>query len=194
MDDRPQWHQFLDEHKISIGCAAVGTVLLLSGVFSSGILSKPVKTSSYKAPAQAQAIVIDVSGAVSAPGLYKLTSDSRIADALKAAGGATEQADTGYIAKNLNLAQKVTDGMKLYVPYANESVQVMGVSTKTSVTSGPVSLNNGTLEQLDSLSGVGAVTAQKIIDARPISSVEQLVSKKIISKSVYDKIKDHVSL
>jgi DNA uptake protein ComE-like DNA-binding protein len=179
MDDRPQWHQFLDEHKISIGCAAVGTVLLLSGVFSSGILSKPVKTSSYKAPAQAQAIVIDVSGAVSA---------------LKAAGGATEQADTGYIAKNLNLAQKVTDGMKLYVPYANESVQVMGVSTKTSVTSGPVSLNNGTLEQLDSLSGVGAVTAQKIIDARPISSVEQLVSKKIISKSVYDKIKDHVSL
>ena len=92
------------------------------------------------------------------------------------------------------MAAKLIDGQKVYVPTTSEQVVsgqglVVGQSQN-----GLISINSGTQAELESLPGVGPVTAQKIISLRPYGSVEELLSKKAVSNSVYAKIKDLVSL
>lgn len=208
--------EILNKHKIPIAVALVGLVLLIGGIFSSGILSKTfIKQTKYpeKSLVKPQtSIKVDVSGAVHTPGVYNLPSDSRVDEAIKAAGGLREDADPEYISKSLNLAQKVSDGMKIYVsvkgdPWVSslqqssaqarlpdgqarlpdgQAGQVGGV--------GVVDINKATMDQLDKLPGVGPVTSQKIIENRPYSSIEELYTKKAVSRAVYEGIKDKVSV
>lgn len=87
--------------------------------------------------------------------------------------------------------------MKIYIPKAGEAVfagSVSGVSTAASDPQVLVNLNTTSLGELDKLPGVGPVTAQKIIDGRPYVSVDELLSSKIVGKSVYDKIKNQISI
>jgi len=115
-------------------------------------------------------IVVDVGGRVRRPGLVTLPLGSRVADALRAAGGALRQHDL----LSLNLAAKVSDGQLLLVgvPGAAGGTAVGGGST------GPVNLNTATAEDLDALPGIGPVLAQHILDWRSahgsFSSVDQL--------------------
>src|SRR3989344_4064277 len=88
---------------------------------------------------EAKTIFIDIEGAVVKPGLYKLPHDSRIQDSLIAAGGLSVLADREYIAKNLNLATKLTDGAKIYVPAIGEAV--MGGAVLNS--SSQININTG---------------------------------------------------
>jgi len=69
-----------------------------------------------------QEISVDIEGAVLKPGVYKLASDARVQDGLIAAGGMSDKADRLMIAKNLNLAAKLADGSKLYLPFTGEQV------------------------------------------------------------------------
>ncbi len=140
-------------------------------------------------------IMVDVSGQVLKPGVYSLSSSSRIQDALIAAGGLSEDADRVYIERYMNLAQKVTDGAKIYIPRQNESIeqtntQVAGTSTQA----GLVSVNSATQSQLEELPSIGPVTAQKIISGRPYSSVEELKTKQILGEKTFEKIKNMLSL
>lgn len=140
-------------------------------------------------------IMVDVSGQVLNPGVYSLSSSSRIQDALIAAGGLSQDADRVYIERYMNLAQKVTDGAKIYIPRQNESVeqtntQVAGTSTQQ----GLVSVNSATQSQLEELPSIGPVTAEKIISGRPYSSVEELKTKQIIGEKTFEKIKNSLSL
>lgn len=142
-------------------------------------------------------IVIDVSGAVLRPGVYHLPIDSRLQDALTAAGGMSNEADQEVIAKQLNLAAKLTDGAKVYIPKAGEQpIANSEVANGNSGASGSglVNINSATESQLDELSGIGPVTAQKIIDNRPYGSIDELVQKKIVGNSVFEKIKDSISV
>jgi competence protein ComEA len=132
-------------------------------------------------------IVVDVSGAVQSPGVYKLTQGQRIQDALGAAGGLSEQADRVWVAKSLNLAAKLTDGMKLYVPFVGESVKAATASGDSLI-----NINTASSMELDSLPGVGSQTVGKIMNARPFTNTEELLEKKIVSKSVFEKIKDMI--
>lgn len=194
--------QFLARYKFPLGMGLVGLVLLIGGIASSGILPKTFSLSNKTrqianpTPVRQVSAKVDVSGAVTNPGVYALSSEARVEDALKAAGGVTISADPVYLSKSLNLAQKVTDGMKIYVPVANEagpSAMVAGAQASVAV-GGPININVASASELDQLSGVGLVTAQKIIDARPYSSIDELVIKKVVTRSVYDKIKDRIVL
>jgi competence protein ComEA len=121
-------------------------------------------------------VVVHVAGAVRDPGVYKLSSSARVDDAVARAGGPTRRADLG----GLNLAAKVEDGRQVLVPERARA----GAAAPTGATAAapaegqPLNLNTATLEQLDTLSGIGPLTAQKILDFREerggFGSVEEL--------------------
>src|SRR5258706_10926313 len=110
---------------------------------------------------------VDVEGAVVNPGVYKLSQNARVQDGLIAAGGLSAVADREAVAKSLNLAAKLSDGIKIYVPkigdpstgsgknISGSSGNILGAAT------GLVNINSATADQLDNLSGVGPVPAQK---------------------------------
>jgi competence protein ComEA len=118
-------------------------------------------------------VVVDVVGAVHRPGLYRLVQGSRIADAVARAGGATAKADLAQV----NLAAPLADGEQVVVPRRGAPATAAGGAAPGNP-AGPVQLSTATLEQLDTLPGVGPATAQKILDYREkhgaFSSVDEL--------------------
>lgn len=135
-------------------------------------------------------IVIDVSGAVEQAGVYIVPYDSRISNVLITAGGLSPKADRKYISRYINLAQRVIDGMKIYIPFENE----ISSNPVTQSINKSININLATVSELDSLSGIGMTTANKIISGRPYGDISDLVSKKILSASIYEKIKDKISI
>lgn len=132
-------------------------------------------------------IVVDVGGAVERPGVYKLSGDARVNDALTAAGGLSGEADRSWVARYLNLAQVVADGTKLYVPKAGESINsVKGVNS--------INVNTATASELEGLWGIGAKRAADIIANRPYAKVEELVTKAGVPQNVYEKIKEQITV
>jgi competence protein ComEA len=99
----------------------------------------------------------------------------------------SEEADRDWVETTLNLAAKVSDGDKLFIPTIGETEVESSASDK-------ININTASLSQLDTLYGVGPATAQKIIDGRPYSKIEDLVAKKAVSQTVFDRIKDEISL
>jgi competence protein ComEA len=138
-------------------------------------------------------VVVDVVGAVRRPGLYRLAHDSRIADALTRAGGATRKADLAQV----NLAAPVADGEQIVVPRRGPAgaVRAPGAAAPGEP-SAPVQLSAATLEQLDSLPGVGPVTAQKIVDYREkhgaFQSVDELDAVPGIGPKRLEQLRDLV--
>src|SRR3972149_6243277 len=131
-------------------------------------------------------IVVHVDGAVTRPGVYQVKTDSRVNDAISAAGGLSGNADQSKI----NLAAKITDGQKIYVFAQGENTGTTSIKGITSITgSDLININTASESELDKLPGIGPVTAQKIITSRPYSSLEELLTKKAVSSSVYEKIK-----
>ena len=118
------------------------------------------------------AAVVDVEGAVRHPGLVRLPKGARVADAVSRAGGMTAKAERSGV----NLAAPVADGQQVLVPSAGAAAG--SAAAAGAATSGPISLNAATAEQLDTLPGIGPVTAQKIVAFReqhgPFSSVDGL--------------------
>lgn len=137
-------------------------------------------------------IMVDVAGAVEKPGLYTLSKGSRIGDALVVAGGLAGVADRGWVSRYLNLASKIEDGAKIYIPAQVEGKE----SGKEEVVakSGRVNINTASIGELDSLWGIGEARAKMIIENRPYSTLEELMSKAGLSESVYAKIKDEISV
>jgi competence protein ComEA len=104
------------------------------------------------------AIVVDVVGAVRRPGLVHLAKGARVADAVARADGLTRRAERSGV----NFAAPVSDGQQVVVPERGAAAASGGSSAAV----GPVSLSTATAEQLDTLPGIGPVTAQKIVDYR----------------------------
>jgi len=147
-------------------------------------------------PAAMKTIVIDIEGAVIKPGTYHLTENSRVQDALTAAGGVSANADKDFVEKKVNLAAKLTDGQKIYIPRQGDTTAVSAVDQTQLSTDQTtlININDATADQLDALKGVGPVTAQKIIEGRPYAAVQDLLDKKIVSSKVFAEIKDMVSV
>jgi competence protein ComEA len=117
-------------------------------------------------------VVVDVTGAVARPGVYRMPAGSRVNDAVLRAGGATGKAELEAV----NLAALLADGQQVVVPERAPagSVAVAGSSSEE----GPISLGTATVEQLDTIDGIGPVTAEDIIEFRDrhggLASVDQL--------------------
>lgn len=150
-------------------------------------LPVPATTAAGLAPA-----VVDVVGAVRRPGLYRLKQGDRIQDAVSRAGGPTRKADLALI----NLAAQISDGEQIVVPRRG-GIGAAGAAEAGSTPGGPVHLNSATVEQLDTLPGVGPVTAQKILDYRvkhgPFTSVDELDAVPGIGPSRMDTLRDLVA-
>jgi len=121
-------------------------------------------------------LLVDVSGAVRRPGVYKLAAGSRINDALLMAGGETEKADLTPV----NRAAPLTDGQQVLVPEKVSAEAPAAASSGGAAAAAPIHLNSATVEQLDELPGVGPATAQRIVDYRttngPFKTVDELDS------------------
>jgi competence protein ComEA len=189
-----------DKYRIPIGLSLVGLVLIIGGMFTTKI-SKNESRSEVVFPEESLLstdILVDVSGAVNNPGVYKLIEGARVEDAIKIAGGLSKDVNNEYISKSLNMAQKISDGTKLYIPYDGEA-GIGGVGEQSgagvvagTVASAQININTSTQTELESLPGIGPVTASKIISSRPYQKIENLLEKKIIGKSVFEKIKSFI--
>ena len=120
-------------------------------------------------------VVVDVAGAVRKPGVYRLPTGLRVNDAVQRAGGATTRGDV----EQINLAARLADGQQIVVPSrVQASAGVAAGSRGPATTSGPISLGTATIEELDTIEGIGPVTAQDIVDYRDqhggVSSIDQL--------------------
>ena len=120
-------------------------------------------------------VVVHVAGAVREPGVYRLPEGSRVTDAIERAGGATGDADANAI----NLAARLADGQQINLPARSQApVGVGGSQAGAGEASGPISLGTATVEQLDSIEGIGPVTAAAILQFRDerggVSSVDEL--------------------
>lgn len=189
----------LQRRRLLLAAAGSLALILLAGRFVLGagtttvapLPSPPAETAGVTG-LEAARVVVDVVGAVRRPGLYRLEQGSRIADAVARAGGATGRADLAQV----NLAAPLADGEQVVVPkrgVAGASVGTGGTGTA----SGPVHLSTATLDQLDSLPGIGPVTAQKILDYRAkhgaFSSVDELDAVPGIGPSRMDQLRDLVA-
>lgn len=136
-------------------------------------------------------ITVYVSGSVMQAGLYALPLGSRVNDAIQAAGGFSPEANT----EGINLAEILEDGDQVSVPASIPNQDGIGI-----IPSSPtlVDINAATLDQLDSLPGIGPVTAQSIIDYRITNGrfkhVEDLLEVDGIGQATFDKIKDLITV
>lgn len=139
-------------------------------------------------------IVIDVSGAVVNPGVYRLPVGSRIDDGIAVAGGLSTKAHKELVAQTINRAAKLTDGQKLYIPLITDKGVVNAGSVNTASGRKGMSINMASVNELEALPGIGKATAGKIIAARPYSSLEEVVAKKALSQKVFDALKESLTL
>jgi competence protein ComEA len=212
----PAIQTILNEYKIplflivvSVFCFTTGFILFLRGQSPKDAIK--FVSSQSSSSANLATISVDIEGAVVHPGMYQLPQGSRVEDILVQAGGYTKDVDKEYSAKVVNRAALLTDGMKLYIPVMNDEQgstsynsnctssecmtshnlqngSVAGAATKL------VSVNSASQSELESLSGIGPVTAQKIISARPYMDPHEVVIKKAMSESLFGKLKDELSL
>jgi competence protein ComEA len=158
-----------------------------------------VAPSGYEdAAATPQLLVVEIVGAVARPGVYSLPAGSRISDAIKAAGGYSTDVDPRAVEAQLNLAAVLQDAQLIRVPRRGEAAAT-GAAGGAGGTPLPhlINVNTATAEELDTLPGVGPVTAQKIIDARtekPFASVDELVTRKVVSAATLAKFRSLVTV
>lgn len=145
-------------------------------------------------PSPTGRIAVAVAGKVRHPGVVELPSGSRVDDAIAAAGGLAPGAHLGL----LNLAKVLSDGEQVVVGIPGATGDSGSGPTASGSPAGPVNLNTATLEQLDSLPGVGPSTAQKILDWRtadgPFQSVDQLQDISGIGPAKFAEIAPKVTL
>ncbi len=158
------------------------------------ITLRPTSTAA-PAPTEKTAIRVYVSGAVKQPDVYSLPPDSIVRDALTAAGGPADDADLDRI----NLAAPLSDGIQVHFPRKGEPAAAPAASASSGAAVGaPIDINTATLEQLDTLPGIGPVIAQRIIDYRqasgPFTSIDQIKDVRGIGDALFDDIKDHITV
>lgn len=144
-------------------------------------------------------IVVDVGGAVIAPGVYRLATGARVGDAIAAAGGFGPRVDVARVGAELNLAAPLADGARIRVPSrddAGPSAGPGGTSAAGQEGAGGagrlLNLNTATEAELENLPGIGPVTAGKIVESRaqsPFRTVDDLRERGLIGQKTFDRIK-----
>lgn len=144
-------------------------------------------------------IYVDVAGAVENPGLYQLDYGQRVAAAIAKAGGFSSDADKKYLFQTLNLAKLIEDGEKVYIPYQTELEQISSPITGnlqqvTNTNTSLISINTASLEELDTLPGIGEKRAQDIIDGRPYAQIDDLLEQEVLTETLFREIESFISI
>ena len=153
-------------------------------------------------------IVVHVMGAVKSPGVYHLSTDARVHEAIQKAGGKTDQADL----HSLNLAAKMRDGEQIYVPEIHQIPDVgQTIPTSSSSAAPPqpsvrrsassngsrININTATFQELQTVRGIGPTMAQRIIEYRQTSgrfaTVDDLTNVKGVGEKTLEKIRDSIT-
>jgi len=200
---KENWKRF----KWMDGLLVLGLILVVVGIgmnFKSNFLSKDKTvvisqpTPTVKSDVEGNnKVTIDIAGEVINPGVYSLDAGARINDGLVVAGGLAAKADRDWVEKNINRAEKLSDGQKIYIPKLGENVgKTLGVSAVS--TGGQVNLNKASVAELDRLNGVGPALAQAIVDYREqnggFKNIEELKLVPGIGEKLFAKIKTKVTL
>ena len=206
--DKFSFEEFIYENRFSVLMFLLGLIVIGLGMFllRNGTLSQNEQVEVLESTTEAQdslgEIVVEIAGAVEKPGVYKLPGGSRIEDLLIAAGGLTAEADRQWMEKVVNRAAILSDGQKIFIAdeHSLESsakneggIEVYQGSGGSGV-GNFININSASQKVLEELPGIGPVYAQNIIEHRPYSSIEELVSKCALKQFVFEKIKDKVSV
>jgi competence protein ComEA len=165
-------------------------VLLISGLFVARGASQEVVAAPIALDVQeiTQEIIVDVAGAVITPGVYSLPLNSRVVEAIKAAGGLKKGADTS----DINQARILKDGEQIYVFAATTSSG--GVAKRVVRKNGPVMINRATVKEFEALDGIGPVLANRIVAYRkingPFAVIDDLMKVSGIGAGTFAKFKE----
>ena len=188
-------YQYYDSHKVPDEANALLNIKT-SNLDSKEVDKKELKGLEIESEEENEEVMVHISGAVKNPGIIKLDSSKRVVDALERAGGATDEADLDRI----NLAAKLHDEEKIYIPKIGEVPKNEIAPLMSSGTSGKASdkinINTADSSELQKIPGVGAKTAEKIINYRsqnPFSSIEEVKNVDGIGDKKFESMKDYIS-
>lgn len=154
--------------------------------------SSPSNPQGSPAEGAEQEVHVHVTGEVEEPGLVALAEQSRVADAIEAAGGATQKANLAGV----NLAAFIIDGEQIHVPDMDEAVNLS--NTEDGEGQGLISINSASVDQLQQLPGIGPVMAERIVEYRDqqggFSAIEDLQAVPGVGPTIMAEIEDKVRL
>lgn len=139
-------------------------------------------------------VIVDIKGEINNPGVYELTKEKRIKDAIEAAGGLKENADTSKI----NLSQKLKDQMMIVIPKIGEQLKQNSAEQYNENNKKIVNINTASKEELMTINGIGETKAKAIISYREnkgeFTKIEDITKVNGIGKSTFEKIKENIEV
>jgi competence protein ComEA len=200
------WEDMLHKYRIPLSAFLVGMILIGAGFifYKENIVSNQnieiIESGDVEGESIGGKLVVEIAGAVEKPGVYKLESSARVEDLLIIAGGISVDADRVWVEKTINRAAKLVDGQKVFIKDINEQTQSASAKESGGDQSGSsvistsdtrvININTASQKELESLWGIGPVYAQNIIDQRPYSTAEELLTKNVIKSNVYERNKN----
>ena len=202
-----EWKEKWESWSLSAKAAVVGGILLILGGVG-GLFSKReesvegttvVETTmlvekTEVSTTQETVIFVDIKGEVKKPGVYQMKAGDRVKDALDAAGGLTEEADS----QKVNLAKRLEDQMVIVVPIVGEEAEEIpaGETRNEATKEGKVNSNTATVEELKTLKGVGEKKAEAIIEYRKkngsFQTKEDLMKVRGIGKKLFESFQERI--
>jgi competence protein ComEA len=189
------WHDLAYSHiqKRALLIMGVGLLVLSSFVVFRGSSKEVIAAPQIPIEIAIPEVIVDVAGAVNNPGVYSLPAQSRVIDALRAAGNGV----TGSDLSDLNLARIVKDGEQIYVNPTVRTVNGKKIIKKV-IPRGPININRASAKEFDGLAGIGPVIAKRIVEYRrvngPFMTIEDLQKVSGIGSAKFEEFKSKVSV
>ena len=189
------WHDlaYSETQKRALLIIGVGLLVLSSFVVFRGSSKEVIAAPQIPIEISIPEVTVDVAGAVNNPGVYSLPAQSRVIDALRAAGNSV----TGSDLSDLNLARVVKDGEQIYVNPTVRTVNGKRIIKKV-VPRGPININRASAKEFDGLAGIGPVIAKRIVEYRringPFMTIEDLQKVSGIGSAKFEEFKSKVSV